>query len=100
MLAELSLVATKEYYFSKLTVRTAAVTLADKVIVTKNMLGTPKTCQHETHFYGVTKALYFLFGSEKCFLAYSWTGKYDTENEKKYASIQETFVGNTLKCKN
>ena len=82
MLAELSLVPTKEYYFSKLTVRTAAVTLADKVIVTKNMLGTPKTCQHETHFYGVTKALSSLFGSAKCFVADSWTGESDTEKRR------------------
>ena len=56
--------------------------MADKVIVTKNMLGTPKTCQHETHFYGVTKAFSLLFGSEKCFVADSWTGESDTEKRR------------------
>ena len=29
----------------------------------------------------------------------SRTGESDTANETKYASIQETFCGNTLKCK-
>ena len=32
------------------------------------------------------------------FVANSRTGEYDTANEKKYASIQEMFVGITLKC--
>ena len=33
------------------------------------------------------------------FFADSWTGESDTANEKKYAYIHETFVGNMPKCK-
>ena len=51
------------------------------------------------HLYGATKEFSLLFVSVKHFFANSWTGEYDTANEKKYASIQETFPGNTLKCK-
>ena len=75
-------VTTNKYSFSKSTGRDEADVFSDKAIVPNNLQGTPGKGQHDTHFYGATKALYFLFGSEKCFLAYSWTGKYDTENEK------------------
>ena len=63
VLTEPSLVATNESYFSKSTGRTEANILADKVIVPKNLRGTPGARQYDTHFSGATKALSLLFGA-------------------------------------
>ena len=100
MLAELSPVATNDSYFINSTGRTKFNVLADKVIFYKNLWDTPGTHQHDMHFYVATKALSFQFGAAKYFFANSCTGEYDTANKKNYASIQETFAGNRLKCKN
>ena len=99
VLPELLLVATNESYFSKLTGRTEADVLADKVIVSNNLKGTPGMRQHNKDFSGATKALYLLLGSEKVFIDNSRTGGSETANETEYTYIKETFVGNTLKCK-
>ena len=64
MLADPSLVATNKSYFSKSTGRTEADVLADKVIVPKNLRGTPVTRQHDTDFSGATTALSLLFEAE------------------------------------
>ena len=68
MLADLSLVATNESYYSKLTGRTKAKVLSDKVISPKNLRGTPGMRQHGTHFYVVNKSLSSLFGAEMFWL--------------------------------
>ena len=81
-----------------MTGRNEAGVLDDKVIVTKNIQVTFRTRQHDTQFYGATKALSLVFGAANHSFANSWTGEYDTASEKKYASVQETFFGNTLKC--
>ena len=73
--------------------------MTDKVIVPNNLRGTSGTRQHDTHFSGATKALSSLFRAAICFVADGRTGEYDTAKETKYASIQDMFVGNTLKCK-
>ena len=54
---------------------------------------------NDKHFSGATKALSLLFEVANHFVDNSSTGEYETTNETKYASIQETFVGNTPKCK-
>ena len=99
VIAEPSLVLTNGSYLSKSTGRNESEFLADKIIVPKYLWGTPGMRQHDTQFSGATKVLSFMFGSEKYFVADSWTDEYGTANETKYAPIQETFVGNTLKCK-
>ena len=75
---------------------TEADVFSDRVIVPKNIWGTPGTHQHYTQFSCETEALYFLFGTAKRFVAVSWTGGYDTANETNYVYIQETFVETRL----
>ena len=72
--------------------------MADNTIFPKNLWGTPGALQHDTHFSGATKALYFLFEAVKHAFVNSFTGESDTANKTKYVSIQDIFVGNTLKC--
>ena len=99
MLADTSLVATNKSYFSKLTGMTEANILAEKFILPKNIWGPPETSQNYTHFSGTTNALSSLFGSVNVFVADSRTGEFNTANDAKYVSIQETFVGKTLTFK-
>ena len=99
VLSDPLLAATNESYFCKLNGRIEARILTNKVILPRNIRGTPRKSKHDTHFSGVTKALSSLFGPSKHFVANSRTGESDIENETKYASIQDMFVGKTLKCK-
>ena len=100
VVSEPSLVATNKSYFSKSNRRTESDVLTDKFIVPNNLWGAPGTCQHDTHFSGATNSFHLLFVASKRFVDDSRTGESDTANEMKYVSIQETFVGNTLKCNN
>ena len=43
--------------------------------------------------------IFLMFGSAKYSVAGSQAGESDTTDKTKYVSIQETFVGDTLKCK-
>ena len=98
VLADPLLVATNKSYFSKSTGSTEINFWADKVISPKNLQGTPGTRQHGTHLSGSTKAFILLFVAA-IFFANSQTGESNTKNETKNMSIQEAFIGNTLKCK-
>ena len=49
------MVATIEFYFSKLAGMTESRILDDKFIVLNNLRGTPGTTKHDTHFYGATR---------------------------------------------
>ena len=73
--------------------------LDNKFIVLNNLRGKPGITQHDTQFSSAAKVFSLLFGSAKYSIAGSQTGEYDTANNTKYTSIQEIFVGNTLKCK-
>ena len=97
-LSEPYMVSINKLYFSKSTGINEAKVLSNRVIVPKNIQVTPGTRKNYTHFYCDTKELSFMLVAENCF-AKSWTGQYDTKNKTNYAYIQETFVGNTLKCK-
>ena len=100
VLAETSLVSTIDSYFVESTGRTESNIFSDKFIVLKNIRGTPGTCQHDTYFSGAAKVFSLLFASAKHYVAGSHTGESEITNKTKYVSIQETFVGITLECKN
>ena len=95
VIAEPFLVVTNELHFSKSTGRTEAGVLSDKVIVPKNIQGTPGTGQHDTHFSGMTKVVFSVWGS-KFYFSNSRTGESDPENEKNMCRLKRRLLETRL----
>ena len=97
VLAETLLVSTNNSYFSKLTGRLKpmfwlTISLPPRTYIAhQGRVNTTRT-------YLVQTRHFICCLDQRIVLADSWTVKSDTSNKKKYTSIQENYVGNTLKC--